>query len=70
MQLVTIYREYLEIVLTQQAVIAVITWGLSDRYIWLRQVSPRSDEANVKPLPLDDNLKPKLAWEALANALN
>lgn len=65
-----IYREYLEIVLTQRAVIAVITWGLSDRYTWLRKSSPRSDEADVRPLPLDDNLNPKLAWEALANALN
>ena len=65
-----IYREYLEIVLTQPAVIAVITWGLSDRYTWLRQVSPRKDEADVRPLPLDDNLNPKLAWEALAEALS
>ena len=65
-----IYREYLDIVLTQQAVIAVITWGLSDRYTWLRQVSPRKDEADVRPLPLDNNLNPKLAWEALANALS
>lgn len=64
-----IYREYLEIVLTQRAVIAVITWGLSDRYTWLRQVSPRKDEADVRPLPLDDNLNPKLAWKALANAM-
>ena len=65
-----IYREYLEIVLTQRAVIAVITWGLSDRYTWLRQVSPRKDEADVRPLPLDNNLNPKLAWEASADALS
>ena len=65
-----IYREYLEIVLTQPALIAVITWGLSDRYTWLRKSSPRSDEADVRPLPLDGNLNPKLAWEASANALN
>lgn len=64
-----IYREYLEIVLSQRAVISVITWGLSDRYTWLRQVSPRKDEADVRPLPLDDNLKTKLAWEALARSL-
>ncbi len=64
-----IYREYLEIVLTQPAVIAVITWGLSDRYTWLKKYRPRMDEANVRPLPLDHNLAPKLAWEALARAL-
>ena len=64
-----VYREYLKIVLTQPAVIAVITWGLSDRYTWLRKFSPRDDEANVRPLPLDRNLDPKLAWETLAYAL-
>lgn len=64
-----IYREYLEIVLTQPAVTAVITWGLSDRYTWLKKYRPRDDGASVRPLPLDNNLDPKLAWEALANAL-
>ena len=63
-----IYHEYLEIALTQPAVIGVITWGLSDRYTWLKKFRPRSDGANVRPLPLDSNLEPKLAWEALANA--
>lgn len=64
-----IYREYLDIVLAQPAVIAVITWGLSDRYTWLKKFRPRNDGTNVRPLPLDDNLDPKLAWFALANAL-
>ncbi|MBE9046173.1 endo-1,4-beta-xylanase [Pleurocapsales cyanobacterium LEGE 10410] len=64
-----IYREYLEIVLTQPAVIAVITWGLSDRYTWLKKFRPRDDGAYVRPLPLDRDLQPKLAWKTLAHAL-
>lgn len=64
-----IYREYLEIVLAQPAVIAVITWGLSDRYTWLKKFRPRRDGAKVRPLPLDSNLQPKLVWQSLANAL-
>ena len=64
-----IYREYLEIVLTQPAVIGVITWGLSDRYTWLKKFRPRSDGADVRPLPLDSNLDPKLVWQTLAYVL-
>ncbi len=63
-----VYRQYLEIVLTQPAVIGVITWGLSDRYTWLKKHRPRKDGENVRPLPLDEALKPKLVWEALAEA--
>ncbi len=65
-----IYREYLEIVLTQPAVIAVITWGLSDRYTWLKKYRPRQDKAEVRPLPLDSNLDPKLAWHTMAQVFN
>ena len=63
-----IYRQYLEIVLAQPAVIAVITWGLSDRYTWLKKYRSRNDGADVRPLPLDDDLQPKLVWETLADA--
>ncbi|MGF1542583.1 MAG: endo-1,4-beta-xylanase [Pleurocapsa sp.] len=48
---------------------AVITWGLSDRYTWLKKYRPRQDGTEVRPLPLDSNLDTKLAWEALARVL-
>ncbi|WP_414583977.1 endo-1,4-beta-xylanase [Scytonema sp. PCC 10023] len=62
------YEDYLSVVLDERAVIAVLTWGLSDRYTWHSSYIPRSDKAPVRPLPLDSNLKPKLAWNALARA--
>ncbi len=64
------YEDYLSVVLDEPAVIAVLTWGLSDRYSWLSIYSPRSDGALVRPLPLDVNLKPKLAWNAIARAFD
>ncbi len=64
------YEDYLTAVLEEPAVIAVITWGLSDRYTWLSQFKPRADKAAVRTLPLDANLKPKLAWNAIARAFD
>jgi endo-1,4-beta-xylanase len=64
------YEDYLNTVLKEPAVIAVLTWGLSDRYTWLSKFQPRSDGAPVRPLPLDADLKPKLAWNAIAKAFD
>lgn len=66
----SLYQDYLSVVLDEKAVIAVLTWGLSDRYTWHSQYSPRSDGAPVRPLPFDSNLQPKLAWNALAKAFD
>jgi endo-1,4-beta-xylanase len=64
------YEDYLSVVLNEPAVIAVVTWGLSDRYTWISEFFPRSDGALVRPLPLDADLKPKLAWNAIARAFD
>jgi endo-1,4-beta-xylanase len=64
------YEDYLSIVLEQPAVIAVITWGLSDRYTWLEKFRPREDGAPTRPLPLDHQLHRKLAWDAVARAFD
>ncbi|MBV9386020.1 MAG: endo-1,4-beta-xylanase [Chroococcidiopsidaceae cyanobacterium CP_BM_ER_R8_30] len=64
------YENYLSVVLDEPAVIAVLTWGLSDRYTWLSQFQPRPDNAPVRPLPLDARMNPKLAWNAIARAFN
>jgi endo-1,4-beta-xylanase len=65
-----IYEDYLSAVLDEPAVIAVVTWGLSDRYTWYSQFHPRKDKAPVRPLPLDDQQKRKLAWNAFARAFD
>lgn len=64
------YEDYLSVVLNEPAVIAVLTWGLSDRYTWLSEYQPRRDGAKVRPLPLDANFKRKLAWNAIARAFD
>lgn len=64
------YYKFLSTVLKQPAVEAVLTWGLSDRYTWLSQVSARSDGQPVRPLPLDSDLKLKPAAWAIIDAFN
>ncbi len=60
-----IYEMYLSTVLDESEVIAVLTWGLSDRYTWLSKHRPRRDGLAVRPLPLDQDLNPKLAWTSM-----
>lgn len=65
-----VYQTYLDTVLQEPAVIAVLTWGLSDRYTWLAGFRPRSDGAAPRPLPLDALLHRKPAWSAIASAFD
>jgi endo-1,4-beta-xylanase len=64
------YEDYLDAVLAEKSVIAVINWGLSDRYTWLTEMLPRQDRAPARPLPLDRDLQQKLAWNAIARAFD
>ena len=59
------YEDHLAFVLDEPAVIAVLTWGLSDRYTWFSRLKPRKDKASVRTLPLDAQLE-RLAWNAIA----
>ena len=63
-----VYEMFLSMVLDEPSVIAVITWGLSDRYTWLSKHKPRLDGTYVRPLPLDASLKNKLAWHSIVKA--
>jgi endo-1,4-beta-xylanase len=60
-----VLRRYLDTALAEPAVAAVLTFGLSDRYSWLREADP-----GRRPLPFDASLRPKLALEALEEALS
>ena len=64
------YEDFLSVVLDEPAVIAVMTWGLSDRDTWLSKHAPRKDGLPVRTLPLDDQLNRKLAWNAIARAFD
>ena len=65
-----VYEDFLSVVLDEPAVKTIITWGLSDGYTYHTDFHPRSDGMQVRPLPLDTDLKPKLAWNAIARALD
>jgi endo-1,4-beta-xylanase len=65
-----VYEDFLSTALAEKSVVSVTSWGLSDRYTWLSGFKPRSDKADVRPLPFDRNLKPKLAWNAIARAFD
>jgi endo-1,4-beta-xylanase len=69
-QVAAAYEDYLSVALEEPAVMGVLTWGLSDRYTWLSTRKPRDDKKPVRPLPLDDHLNRKLAWNALSRAFH
>lgn len=64
------YEDYLTAVLEERAVIAVLTWGLSDRYSWLSEFQPRKDGTSVRPLPFDAQMNRKLGWNAITRAFD
>jgi endo-1,4-beta-xylanase len=64
------YRAFLDAALDEPAVIAVLTWGLSDRRTWLSRARPRRDGASVRPLPFDAQMQPKPAYEAIGAAFD
>ncbi len=64
------YYDYLSFMLQRKAVKVVMTWGLSDRYTWLSEHSPRPDGSPVRPLPYDADLRPTPAWNAIAAAFD
>jgi endo-1,4-beta-xylanase len=63
-----VYLDYLSTVLREKSVVAVLTWGISDRYSWISGYKPRTDNAKARPLPFDENYQPTAAWNAIARA--
>jgi endo-1,4-beta-xylanase len=66
-------RRYLDAVLADRAVTAVISWGLTDRDDWVnspKNPERRADGLAARPLPFDADYLPKPAYVAIAEALN
>jgi len=62
------YSRYLDTVLENRAVEAVLTWGLYDGDSWLKERQSRSDGRPLRPLPFDEDLHPKPAVDAMIRA--
>ncbi len=65
-----VYESYLTATLQEPAVVAVLTWGLTDRYTWLAGRNRRPSGAPVRVLPLDADYRRKPAWSAMARAFD
>ena len=63
------YGSYLGTVLRDPAVIAVLTWGITDKYTWLDREDARVDGESERPLPFDEEMQPTLAFAAEVKAL-
>jgi endo-1,4-beta-xylanase len=68
-------RAFLDTVLRVPAVDAVLTWGLSDRFSYLNSprrtnIRKRHDGLPSRGLPLDDQLRRKPMWAAMAEAFD
>jgi len=61
-------RRFLDVVLENSAVIAVLTWGLSDRYLEQPGLRERLAGWSPRMLPLDAALNRKPMWQAMAKA--
>jgi endo-1,4-beta-xylanase len=64
-----VYHRFLSTSLEEPAVIAVIQYGLSDRWTEENDDNPRPDGVSRRPCPFDENLKPKPAFYAIDDAL-
>jgi endo-1,4-beta-xylanase len=67
------YSRFLHTALDEPAVKVVVTWGLSDRHSWIvrketHESKWRADGLPSRPLPFDADLRPKPAFEAIAQA--
>lgn len=59
---------YLELMLSYPQLTDVLTWGLADRYGWLRTFDQRPDGLPTRGLPYDADLRPKPMRAAIAQA--
>ena len=72
-QVAAVYKRYLDAALDNPALIAVITWGLTDKESWIVRGDlknfKRSDGLPARPLPFDEQYRPKKAYQAIVESL-
>lgn len=62
-------KDYLDIMFSYDAVEDLMMWGMIDKYSWLQDFLPRTDDVEKRPTLYDSNYAPKPMREAVAAAL-
>ena len=62
--------EFLEIVFSVVRPASIATWGLSDRFTWMKMYYNRTDGKPLRPLPLDENYNRKKLWSTIGNYMS
>lgn len=62
-------RDWLDLTLAAPRLYRFLCWGLGDRYSWLQDLEARPDKLAKRPLPYDEQLRPKALRTAIADAL-
>lgn len=65
-----IYGDYLNLVLAEPNVSAVLTWGITDKYSWLNHHHQRADGQQQRCLPFDADYQPTPTFFAMRNAFD
>ncbi len=63
------YASYLKLTLGNPNTIALLTWGITDKYTWLNGEDSRTDKLPERALPFDADLRPKPAYVAEVEAV-
>jgi endo-1,4-beta-xylanase len=58
-------NDFLEPIFAVMRPSAIITWGITDRYTWVPTWYKRTDGLANRPLPFDENYRPKPLWSAI-----
>ncbi len=64
-----VYAHYLKLTLANPDTIALLTWGITDRYTWLNGEDSRADKLPERALPFDADLRPTPAYVAEVEAV-
>ena len=62
-------KAWLDILCSYPALRDILFWCIVDKYSWLRGLTPRADGELKRPLPYDDDFRPKPMRKAIADAL-
>jgi endo-1,4-beta-xylanase len=65
-----VYGRYLDLMLRDANVTAVVTWGITDKLTWLNTEGGRKDGVKERCLPFDEEMKPVEAFFAMRNCFD